>query len=156
MTKEDFLKDMDNMSNHRELLWKALSLTLGPVVEFGSGYGSTPFLRQFCVFAGRDFYSYDSNFDWAQKTGSTYIDDWDKLVLPVRPSVLFLDHAPGERRKVDLKKYANIAEIIVIHDTEPTGAGDYQVRPLFSLFQHCADDPSDAAWTTILSNSCPL
>lgn len=139
------------MSNHRVLLWEALKLTDGDVVEFGSGNGSTPYLRQHCKDSGRLFFSFDSNAEWAAITGATVISSWDDLNYQ-DIGVLFLDHAPGERRKVDLLKYKDVAKIIVIHDSEPTGAGDYRVRELFDQFKYKIELTGPAAWATMLSN----
>lgn len=155
MTHEDFLKGIDNQCNHRVLLWEALKLTDGKVVEFGSGHGSTPFLRQFCEETQRPFESYESNAVWAKMTGATLIDEWSDLNVN-DVDVLFLDHAPGERRKFDLLKYRDHAKIIVIHDSEPTGGGDYRVRPIFSEFKYMAEVKTSGAWATILSNFIPL
>lgn len=153
MTRFDFLKNLDNMSNHRILLWEALQLcSKKTVFEFGSGHGSTPFLKEYCLKNDLLFFSYDNNKIWAAATGSTYIENWDDIEL-LKAGVLFLDHAPGERRKVDLLKYKDIAEIIVIHDSEPTGAGDYRVRELFDQFKYKVDLPSEGAWATMLSNT---
>lgn len=162
MTKQEFLHDVTNNDlNHRILLWNALLLTEGKVVEFGSGHGSTPYLRKFCSEMKREFESYDSNKEWAEKMGSTLINDWEKLNIE-NVDLLFLDHAPGERRKFDLVKYKDIAKIIVIHDTEPTGAGDYQVRQHFDKFKYKQEVKSiqhlegAGCWATILSNHIDL
>lgn len=160
MKKEEFLKDLDNMSNHRVLLWEALKLTTGLVVEFGSGFGSTPFLKKYCEDSKRAFASYDSNEEWAEKTGAKVVQDWEKIQIDWQghdhPSVLFLDHAPGERRQFDLVKYSQGAKIIIIHDSEPTGGGDYRVRQHFKLFKYCVEVKTEGAWATMLSNHIDL
>jgi len=163
MTKQDFLHDVSNNDlNHRILLWEALQLTTGKVVEFGSGHGSTPYLRKFCEENNREFQSYDNNKAWSDQTGATLIEDWEALNI-TNVDLLFLDHAAGERRKFDLVKYKDIARIIVIHDTEPTGAGDYQVRQHFDKFKYCQevksinyDETKAGCWATILSNHIDL
>jgi hypothetical protein len=162
MTKKQFLEGATNNDlNHRIGLWGALILTEGKVVEFGSGFGSTPFLRKYCEDEGREFESYDSNKAWAEKTGATLVSDWE--ALNITADVLFLDHAPGERRKFDLMKYKDIAKVIVIHDTEPKGAGDYRVRELFPMFKYKQEIKSidhektqAGCWATILSNHIDL
>jgi hypothetical protein len=151
MKQEEFLENVDNMSNHRHLLWEALELTNGPVIEFGSGFGSTPFLKKYCKIKDRLFTSYDSNQEWANKTGAIVVPDWEKINIK-SVDVLFLDHAPGERRQFDLVKYKDIAKIIVIHDSEPIGAGNYQVRQHFNKFKYVKDFQSNGAWATMLSN----
>lgn len=157
MKREEFLKEIGEYSNHRILLWEALQLTDGDVVEFGSGEGSTPYLRKYCQENNRFFFSFENNEDWAILTRSNLIKDWDELNYQ-KIDILFIDHAPGERRKVDLIKYKDIAKIIVIHDSEPKGwnGSDYGVRELFTEFKYKADVMPlhpEGAWATILSNS---
>ncbi len=157
MNREDFLKNIDEYSNHRVLLWEALKLTEGDVIEFGSGEGSTPFLREYCVKNARLFFSFENNPEWAAKTKSILITEWDEVNYQ-NIGVLFIDHAPGERRKADLIKYSEAAQIVVIHDSEPKGwnASNYGVREFFHLYKYKAELPSTeplGAWTTILSNT---
>lgn len=162
MTKEDFLKDVANWDNHRYLLWPALQVTEGPVVEFGIGHGSTPFLHEYC--SDRKLYSYENNLEWldqfkhlkSENHKLFFVKDWDDVELD-QVDVLLIDHSPGSRRKEDLAKYANIAKIIVLHDSEIPGwnASDYQVRPVFSKFKYTKDlqpEYHGGAWASILSN----
>lgn len=165
MTKEEFLEGVTNNDlDHRILLWEALELTKsGLVVEFGSGHGSTPYLRQYCQFnspgfSARPFLSFDHNKQWAEATGATLVEnaDWENLKIAGDISVLFIDHAPGERRKEDLVKYKDLAEIIVIHDTEPPADHGYQCRQHFQLFKYCVEVKTNGAWATMLSNFIDL
>lgn len=161
MTKQDFVKDSQGYGSHRKLLYESLIATDHfnlPVLELGCGDSSTPFLRQYCEIEGLDFYSYDSNPEWASKHDAVYVMDWDKCDFWDKYfSVCLLDLAPGEYRKVALMKLTN-TQIIVIHDSESPGwnASDYRVRPLFSKFKYMIDDiPKEkgAPWTTCLSNT---
>lgn len=163
MTREQFLEGVENWSNHRYLLWEALEKTEGDVVEMGMGHGSTPFLYQYCKDAGRKLYSYENSFDWFEKCrdfnpeNSFHITDWDVVAeRHLTPSVLFIDHAPGGRRKIDLVNFALRARIVVLHDSEPTGAGDYQVRQHFSKYKWVKEYESSGAWASMLSNFIQL
>lgn len=157
MTKDEFLKGISNDNNHRLLLWFALEMTKTPggrVVEFGSGHGSTPYLREYCKSNDREFHSYDNNPTWAQATGATLIENWE-FVNEVNADVLLIDHAPGERRKVDIAKYKNKATILVCHDTEPAADHGYQMRQHFDKFKYVAELKGvnhQGAWATVMSN----
>ena len=156
MTRENFLEGVNNDTDHRILLWEAIKLTKGKVVEFGSGHGSTPFLREHCKNKQRVFESYEHNEEWAKQTGATLITtDWEE-VNPTSIHVLFIDHAPGERRQFDLLKYKDLAKIIVIHDSEPTGAGDYKVRQHFGKFKYCVEVGTNGCWATMLSDTIDI
>jgi hypothetical protein len=127
-SKDDFgfLDVRNNWESHKPFLYISLFLSnpKSRVIEFGSGLGSTEALRGWCSRALRPFTSYDSDRLWAEKTGAQWIEDWE--TVPVRDcGLLFLDHAPGERRQLDLVKWAGSAELIVCHDTEIGGAGAY-------------------------------
>lgn len=156
MTKDQFLHGVNNNDvDHRVLLWEAMQLTKGKVVEFGSGHGSTPFIREYCQTAGRDFESYDNHPGWAQATGATLVKNWEELNIQ-DPDVLFIDHAPGERRKEDIEKYMFLAKILVIHDTEPPADHGYQCRQHFPRFKYCVEVKTNGAWATMCSNFIDL
>lgn len=130
-------KSESNYDTHRCLLWLGLNLTKGRVTELGSGLSSTPLLRQFCHGTKRPFYSFDNNQDWALKTGSTFVENWDGAKDPWEPcALLFIDHAPGEHRRSALERMKDKAQIIVIHDTELIGAGDYRVESVIQTFKY--------------------
>lgn len=158
MTKQEFLHDVKNNDlDHRILLWEALQLTKGTVVEFGSGHGSTPYLKDYCRKNKRSFRSYDHNKEWADVTGATLVPDknWDSVNL-TEVDVLFIDHAPGERRMVDIVKYKDIAKILVIHDTEPPADHGYKTRQYYPGFKYWVEVRTNGAWATMVSNHIDL
>lgn len=151
MNKQEFIGQITNWNNHRTLLWQALKNTTGKVVEFGCGEGSTEILRTYCKENGREFISFDSNKEWADKFNSKFVEDWDKLDI-TDIDVLFIDHAPGERRHIDMEKYSTIAKVIVIHDSEPEAPG-YMLDKIWHLFPYKLDwVVPGGAWTTLVSN----
>lgn len=161
MTKEEFLKGVDTWGNHRTLLWYALESTKDskqPILELGSGPSSTPFLRQYGRDEGRLFQTYETDQKWSITMNSKWVrNGWDsEKFWGEKFSVVLLDCAPGEYRKIALMKLR--ADIIVVHDSEPKGwnASDYKVRPLFRVFKHYKDHiplEKGAPWTTALSNT---
>jgi len=159
MTKEEFLKDVTNYNNHRYLLWQALEATSeGEVVEMGCGFGSTPFLSKYCKDKNLKLASYENDLDWYGKcldfhNNITHLIDWGEVSEKhLTPAVLFIDHRPGERRKMDLERFAMRARIIVIHDSEPAADHGYQMRQHFGKFKYTADWKTDGAWASVLSN----
>lgn len=159
MMREQFVNGAKGYGSHRPLLWEALEATKDsqlPVIELGAGDSSTSFLIEYCKENKRRFFSCDSQKEWADKYGSIFISDWDKMNWNTGYSVCLLDLSPGDYRKIALMKIR--ADIIVIHDSEPPGwnASDYKVRPLFSKFKYLKDDvPKEkgAPWTSALSNT---
>lgn len=160
MTKEEFLKDVANWDNHRHLLWPALEATKGEVVEMGMGQGSTPFLHEYCKDKKRMLYSYDNSREWMEKFVDLKSDnhfvqwvlDWDQVAIThKKPDVVLIDHAPGERRYIDVERFANSANVIVIHDSEPAATG-YMMDKIWHLFKYRKDFTSPGAWATAVSN----
>lgn len=155
-----FLKSVhSNWESHRPLLLLALSLTDGPVTELGSGFGSTPYLKKYCEGMNRLFNSYDSNQDWAAKTGSQFVLNWEIVPQVWNPcGLLFVDHAPGEHRKLVIERMKDKADIIVIHDTELHSAGNYGFEPLWPLFKYVLhyNRTGGGAGATAVSNKIDL
>lgn len=158
MTKEEFLKDVQNWDNHRYLLWPALEATKGLVVEFGIGHGSTPYLSGYTQSRARHLVSYENNKEWFDKFNGNFVHeinlvkDWDLVVLPFEVDVILIDHAPGERRKIDIAKYSHKAKIIVAHDTEPAADHGYQMRAELKKFKYAVEYESQGAWASMVSN----
>lgn len=134
----------DDWDSHRPLLWIALQNTDGPVIEFGCGYGSTLQLQGYCEASDRTFISLETSKPWADKFTITtkihnYLDyDWSFTVQNM-PSVLFIDCAPGEMRKDLLVKFGQMAQIIVVHDTEPGADYVYGMFRALSEFEYRCD-----------------
>lgn len=152
--------EVANQNNHRLLLWLALEMTKksgGKVVEFGSGHGSTPYLKTYCKHNNREFESYDHDHHWCLQTGATHVPhlDWGSVDAE-GADVLLIDHAPGERRKIDIDRFKDKVQIMVCHDTEPAADHGYQMRQHFDRFKYVAEikgnKDGQGAWATVLSN----
>ena len=140
--------------NHKILLWPALEMTKHlklPVLELGSGHYSTQFLRKYCLDEGLEFFSYDYNEQWAKDTGAVYVSDWENIPWRKDWGVVLVDESPGEHRKISLSKLHH-AQIVIAHDTEIVGAGDYQMRPEIEKYKSYLDYKTDAAWATAMSD----
>lgn len=165
--KERFTPTNNDLSYY-PLLYLALEETkTGDVIEMGTGYGSTPLLHEYCT--KRELYSYENNKEWyykmaealsvLSKTGkhtSSFLNDkhtWDVVsYYHDNPTVVFIDHAPGERRKEDILNFKDIKGILVVHDTEPAADHGYQMRQHFKEFKYVIEVETDGAWATALSN----
>lgn len=64
------------------------------------------------------------------------MEDWDKAAIWQPCGLLFIDHAPGEHRWKAIQKMADSAEVIVFHDSEIGGAGNYMYDKIYSLFKY--------------------
>ena len=172
MEQSKFLENVTDWENHRPLLWLALEETkTGEVIEMGCGDGSTRQLHEYCKDNNRQLYSFDTDQKWMDKfldcKSTTHqfhhvINHWEvaQQICP-KPSVMLIDHAPGERRIVDIKNYCDHAGIIVIHDTQPPPtAADYGYERIWKYFKyivhldagknHEAND--NRTWASAVSN----
>lgn len=148
-----------NWNNYLPLLFEALEKTTGLVLEYGMGDGSTKLLHDYCQQHNRKLISYDSDHAWANKFRHLatsahkiyHVKDWDEAYRE-DASVVLIDHSPGERRQIDIKKYSSTKAIIIAHDTEPAADYGYQMRQHFSLFNTIVEIKSDGAWTAMLSH----
>ncbi len=155
MTKEEFLEGVSDWCSHRPLLWWALNyrpVKLYPVVEFGSGEGSTEFLRKYCEDENTMFRSFDSSEEWAAKTGAVYIEDWRTADIYQNASIILVDNAPGEMRHEIMAIMKDRAELIIVHDSEPAATG-YLLDRVWPLFKYRYDYKVFDTWATVVSNT---
>lgn len=158
----------NNDHSYYPLLYLALQTTKqGGVIEMGTGHGSTKLLHDYCLVKGRSLYSYDEKEEWGSKFYDLRTDkhsvevvtDWDSVCYTHKDSdvsVVFIDHAPGERRKEDILNFKDINGILVCHDTEPSADYGYQMRQHFSKFKYVVEVKTSGAWATALSNTIDI
>lgn len=138
------------------MLIKTVQMTDGDVIEYGSGYFSTPLLHWLLAGTGRklktyesvpEYYSFAKNF--RSRTHSiVLIDDWDKIEVKGHPSVVFIDHVT-DRRAVDALRWKDSADYIVLHDSE---TDTYKYSTVYPQFRWRYDWRFCNPYTTVLSN----
>lgn len=149
----------------------AMLYTNGPILEMGAGHYSTPLLHLMSEKLNRKLYTADTSRNWLEEFTEfenelhefhyvpVYDDDWS---LNPRPNmwdkfldiengwgVVFIDHRPGDRRKVDVANYAQKTQIVVVHDTEESS---YDYESAFSMYKYRKDYKRFETCTTLLSN----
>jgi hypothetical protein len=160
-----------SMSTHIAPLVTAVVNTPGPVLELGAGDGSTGVLHSLCYLLGRDLVTADTSRFWLQRYSDleapwhrfeyvpVYEDDqglnpkpqeWDRIGGDRRWGVVFVDHRPGERRVVDIRRLRSRAEVFVVHDTEEPSYGFYAILP---QFRYTYTHVRHSTWTTVASDT---
>lgn len=142
------------------LLVKVLSISQGDVLEVGTGMFSTPLLHWLCLDQNRNLVSYESQPKWfdmnkafQSKTHKMFlVDDWGKADIERFWSVAFVDHEPAHRRIEEIKKLADYAQFVVIHDTQPEENKWYKYDRVFPLFKYSYTYTKDKPFTTVVSN----
>lgn len=148
-------------NSHRLLLYIALEQSqANSVVEFGCGDGSTPLLYKYCSMNEVwQFMSYETNPVYAAKFEQTtrivdYNEPFAAWQKTGKVGLLFIDCAPGEIRKDLVDLYANMAKIIVVHDTEPGAEYVYGMSAVLKSFKYRCDCIIDGMpQTTAVSNT---
>ena len=149
--------------SHIPVLIKILNISTGPVLELGTGFNSTPVLHWLCNETKREFISYESSPKYFEVTKRYVSDfhkvylveneDWDKVDVESRHwGVVFIDHAPGVRRVVELERVAQIADYVIVHDTEDRSDWHYHYSKGFPKYKYRWNYTIAYPHTSVLSN----
>lgn len=165
---------VDDFSSHRPLLYRAIINTAhSTFIEFGTGFGSTPVLKEYYKkWREKDFISYENNREWFEKmitdeykrdareytgaeNGNHYLGYYENLlsINIWKGSIVFIDCAPAELRKELICKHAGQAKLIIVHDTEPGAEYVYGLSEILNSFKYRCDLIVEGApATTVVSN----
>ena len=139
------------------VLIRTVQMTNGPVLELGAGIFSTPLLHWLCEEKDRELATYESvekyyriAKQFKSKTHTVeLVDDWDKINVDKHWSVAFIDH-PTDRRAKDALRLKDIADYVILHDTQDSAYGYDKVWPHFKYIYHWK---FHKPWTSVVSNS---
>jgi len=144
--------------SHLPVLIKLLSMTSEDVLEMGMGYFSTPVLHWLCVSKLRRLVTYENDVFYYQQFMIDHplhkaylVENWDDAQIEQPWDLVLIDHAPPERRIVDIKRLANWAKYIVIHDTHWKQNKHYHYNEIWDLFKY-RWDYNVHCQTTVVSN----
>lgn len=150
---------MDVWSTHVPMIGSIFLKSSGPVLEMGCGYYSTYLLHEMCKLEKRRLVSTDGKESWLNKFRSLandyhefyFVKDWASfsLIDEVRWGMVLIDHAPGERRKVDIIRLKNNADFLIVHDTEEP---DYQYETVLPNFKYRFDYKVVKTETSVVSD----
>lgn len=157
-----YKKDVILCATHIVPLVKCFDLSTGDVLELGTGFYSTTLLDWMCEMYGRKLFSYDTDPKWAafnkEKYQSDYhqvehVIDLDSINLTDRHwGLVFIDHSPSARRKIDLLRLKNHADYIVIHDTQPKLDWKFRFSIAYPEFKFVHHYDKLIPFTTVVSN----
>ena len=155
-------------------------ITEGPILEMGSGWYNTPVAHRISVIQGRNILTADTNYKWLkyflifssnnhrlyyvgddkQETDDEVqvVSSWDDIGgQSERWGMIFVDHAPGERRKVDIERLRNKTDLLIIHDSQPKAGRAYKSQKLLASFEHrtIVGPGWSGTYTDVVSDSRP-
>ncbi len=155
-----------NYGTHLPCLIKAMEKTKGDVLELGMGVFSTPYLHYQCILSNRLLVSYENFEPWANffikygyqnKNHSIFIvDDYKQASIDCNWDVVLIDQTPDSSRSEEIKRLANLAKYIVIHDANPSNDKVTHYSTIYPLFKYKTDWMGDKNRTTVLSNFVDL
>lgn len=146
-------------TTHISMLVKILLASEGDVIECGGGVFSTPLLHWICKMQNRklvtyeedpDYYAFEKQFQSRQHR-IRFVKNWDDIKIPKRAGMVFIDHHPPKRRMIELQRFKNHADYIVIHDTERVSR-QYNLPEVFAQFKYRLDWKDCRPWTSVVSN----
>ena len=148
-------------ASHLPILIEMVQKTAGPILELGIGPYSTPVLHALAEFRDRKLISYENNEGYynrfrrfkTKEHEINLIDDWSTIDIDKRRwSVAFIDHAPAERRKHEIRRLAYNTDFVVVHDTEPLHEDEYNYSEIYKFFKYRKTYKKLNPYTTVFSN----
>lgn len=133
--------------SHLPVLLEAINKTTGDVLELGPGVFSTPILHWLCEKQKRNLLTIENNINWLRRVRHTYrtdrhsfhyVENWDDADTLINKEwdVVLIDHSPSARRVVEIKKLANLAKYIVVHDANEWHEKVYHLSTIYPLFKY--------------------
>ena len=143
----------DPFSTHQQMLVRYLLRSTGPILELGCGGYSTPIIHEFAVEQRRKATTVDTDLWWIKQFESLqspmhdirHIVEWDDWIVEGPYGIAFIDHAPAERREIDIRRLIGVADYFVMHDSEEPA---YGYRHIINQVEHLETDSSIVPWTT--------
>lgn len=154
--------------SHLPLLMAVMARTDGSVLELGMGYGSSLYLHWACAARPRDIVSYENSPEWYENFGRHFarhgyvwhqvlsVDDFALADIERPWSVAFIDSSPAKTRVPLIRRLADWADYIVIHDTEARVESEFQYDRIYPLFRWRYDYADHAPYSAVLSNRVDL
>lgn len=148
-----------NYTTHMGMLLMVLFNSKGPVIELGGGPFSTPLLHWVCKMQDRELITYENEPDYyaferqfqSRQHRIRFVENWDDIEIPEHVGMVFVDHHPPERRMIETLRFKDVADFIVIHDSERV-AITYNRPEVYDQFKHRFDWKECKPWCSVLSN----
>jgi len=149
------------VGSHIPVLIKMFQMTDGPILELGAGTFSTPLLHWLCLDNKRKLVTYETDKEYFDSEIAQYKTDfhdvhWIGSCLDVPNTdhwgFVFIDHHPNLERKESAKRFADVANFIILHDALPRWEPKYHYSEIFPLFKYKKIFDQFYPPTAVLSN----
>jgi hypothetical protein len=154
--------------SHLPVLMRVVGMTTGPIIEFGYGLFSTPYLHWACFANRRSIVTVENNPEYFRSVGYYHnhggyhtvicTDDLDSVDVSGPWSVAFIDHDPPERRAVEMRRVKDCADYVVVHDTDAGRMAKYGfvADDLAVLYKYQWKCTESRPYTSVFSNKHDL
>jgi hypothetical protein len=159
---QEYMEKSDKraLATHIPLLIRVFDISEGDVLEVGTGWFSTLMLHWLAHIYKRRVYSYESSRHWYERAlryQSPYhkiikVESWDELPADKHWGLVFIDHSPEARRRVEIERFKDLADYIVIHDTQPEDDKKYQYSGIWRYFKYKKNWTRAKPWASVVSN----
>ena len=159
-------------ATHLGPLIACMNKSTGDVLELGMGLFSTPYLHYACTVDKRNLLSLENDRGWYKQFNHSdfmqflYPNDYHKLefvdiyedspLIDKEWDVVLVDQTPDLSRKETVKKLANKAKYIIIHDSNEQHEKTYHYSEIYPLFKYKRVWDLDNRHATVLSNFVEL
>ena len=163
----------ENWGSHLPTLVQAVERTVGPVLELGAGFFSTPVLHALC--RSRLLVTMESDKAWLDNfrhmecgrhrfvAVENTLDGWlaavNKVIVEVPDiAVAFVDHQPSETRVECAARLAPFAKVLLLHDQPPRRRRSEvdRLHPVLTAMPYRKVFVMRGVLTTAFSNSIDL
>jgi len=151
-----------NYATHLPCLIKAIEKTTGDILELGTGLFSTPYLHYISILQNRKLVSYENFLEWGQRLIDYgyqnenhkihIIDSYNKAPIDKEWSIALIDQTPDSSRIETVRRLANLAKYIIIHDSNGRKENVYHYSEIYPLFKYQTIWDKDSNHATVLSN----
>lgn len=152
-------------STHIPVVLEAMKRTTGDVLELGPGVFSTPLLHWLCDRQKRHLLTVEHDPKWFRFCSKYYrtkyhkhqlVSNYDEAEIDKEWDVALIDHSPSGRRIVEIRRLANLAKYIIIHDSEEWKDYEYHYSRVYPLFKYRYNFKEADHETTVVSNLVDL
>ena len=151
-----------NYGTNIPCLIKALEKTTGDVCELGMGVFSTPLLHYQCILQNRKLVSYENFQEWmnfflkyrypCENHEIKFVEKYEDADIEKPWGVILIDQTPDSSRIETIRRVANLAKYVVIHDSSEKDEGHYHYSEIYPLFKYKSVWDKDKNHATVLSN----
>lgn len=161
------MKVSGRYGTHLPCLISIAEKTSGPMLELGMGLFSTPYLHYKAMLDDRELVSYENCKPWMDffiKYGYEnknheilFVEDYENAAIERRVwDLVLVDQTPDLSRIETVKRLVNLANYIVIHDSNKKMDNIYHYSEIYPLFKYKAIWDKDSNHATVLSNFVDL